>query len=92
MNKNKAFKIIGASVLAFLMVLPLSGCSMRDARAWVEGQDASSTGLKFKSPFQNLPDNPNLSNGYDKKAGANGSVGDGSAKKSQAQKNNSLTR
>ena len=89
MNKNKAFKIIGASMLAFLMVLPLSGCSMRDARAWVEGQDTSSTGLKFKSPFQNLPDNPN---GYDKKAGANGSVGDGSAKKSQAQKNNSLTR
>lgn len=90
MKKNNFMKVAGAIFLAMLTVMPLSACSMRDARALVDGQDGS-TGLHFDSPFKDLPDKPDLSTGADHKASnqMGTGVGSGSAKKNSQQKLNS---
>ena len=90
---SRIMKTTGAIMLALLMIMPLSACSMRDARALVDSQ-GDTTGLNFNSPFQDLPDQPQLSEGADKKGSSTmgTGVGGGSAKKSQSQKNYSQTR
>jgi len=88
MRNKKKYKVIIACMLTMLTVLPLSGCSMQEARALFDNQDGTSF-FKFNNPFDNVPQDPDLSTGADKKAGKDSTgVGSGSAKKSQEQKNN----
>lgn len=86
--KRTVRAIVGV-VLALVALLSLSGCSMKDARTFFDNQANGTSFFHFDNPINNLPQDPDLPTGADKKAGHDSTgVGSGSAKKSQQQKNN----
>lgn len=86
---KRTVRTIGGIMLALLTLLPLSGCSMQDARAFFDNQANGTSFFHFDNPFNDLPEDPDLPTGADKKAGSHSTgVGSGSAKKSQRQKAN----